>query len=235
MKVMKRIATLLLAAFLVAGVFAPVSTEAATGPSCAGIKFYSWSGQGNVLMVTRAQNIRKFQYEIYSDSMKLTRRAYSWNYVTKEQFDTCKVTGVPKLACCYVRVRAQNYSNQWGAWSRKIPIIPLLGNTGTIKVTTAGNMKAKLAWSKVNGATDYLVYMSTNGKTGWKKVATVKGNAKSRSVVISSFNGKKLVKYQNYYYKVIVRKKIGGKYYHSNGNSNNFYYGYFWLYTTYAN
>ena len=39
MKVMKRIATLLLAAFLVAGVFAPVQTEAAS-LSVAGIKFY---------------------------------------------------------------------------------------------------------------------------------------------------------------------------------------------------
>jgi hypothetical protein len=75
--------------------------------------------------------------------------------------------------------------------------------------------------------------MSTTGKSGWKKIGTVKGNAKSRSIVVSSFNGKKLVKYQNYYYKVIARRKLAGKYYSSNGNTSSFYYGYFWLYTTY--
>ena len=67
MKLMKRVVTLMLTAFLVAGVFAPVQTEAAS-LSVAGIKFYSWSGAGECFMVTKAQNIYEFQYQIFNNA-----------------------------------------------------------------------------------------------------------------------------------------------------------------------
>lgn len=232
MKVMKRIATLLLAAFLVAGVFAPVQTEAAS-LSVAGIKFYKWSGPGQCYMVTKAQDIYEFQYQVFNNSNKLVKTAKSWNYISEDRYNTCWVQGMPKLSCAFVRVRARRSTGAWSAWSPKVMIVPLLGVAGKVNVTQAGSMKAKISWSPVTGAADYLVFMSTTGKSGWKKVATVKGNAKSRSVVLSSFNGKKFVKYQNYYYKVIARRKVSGKYYNSNGNTSSFYAGHFHFYTTY--
>ena len=232
MKVMKRIATLLLAAFLVAGIFAPVQTEAA-GLSVAGIKFYKWTGAGQCFMVTKAQNIYEFQYQVFNNANKLVKTAKSNTYITEDKYDTCRVEGLPKLSCAFVRVRARGDSGAWSAWSPKRLIVPLLGVAGKINVAKAGDMKAKISWSPITGAYDYQVYMSTTGKSGWKKIGTVKGNAKSRSIVVSSFNGKKLVKYQNYYYKVIARRKMSGQFYTSNGNTSSYYYGYFWLYTTY--
>ena len=109
MKVMKRIATLLLAAFLVAGVFAPVQTEAAS-LSVAGIKFYKWTGAGQCFMVTKAQNIMEFQYQVFNNSSKLVKTAKSSNYITEDRYDTCRVEGLPKLSCAFVRVRARGYS-----------------------------------------------------------------------------------------------------------------------------
>lgn len=231
MKVMKRIATLLLAAFLLAGVFAPVQTEAAS-LSVAGIKFYKWAGAGECFMVTKAQNIYEFQYQIFNNSGNLVKTAKSLNYITEDKYNTCWVEGLPKLSCAFVRVRARRYTGGWCAWSPKVLIVPMLGIAGKVNVVKAGDMKAKISWSPVTGAADYLVYMSTTGKSSWKKIATVKGNAKSRSVVVSSFDGKKLVKNQNYYYKVITRRKMAGQYYNSNGNTSSFYAGYFWLYTS---
>ena len=113
-------------------------------------------------------------------------------------------------------------------------IVPLLGVAGSVKFAQVGReKKAKLSWSPVTGAYDYQVYLSTTGTGGWKKVATVKGNAKSRSVVISSFNGKKLATNQKYYYKVITRRKMAGQYYTSNGNTSKYNVGYFWFYLSY--
>lgn len=232
MKLMKRVVTLMLTAFLVAGVFAPVQTEAAS-LSVAGIKFYEWNGTRSCMMVTKAQNIYEFEYQVFNNANKLIKKAKSWNYITEDKYNSCLVEGLPKLSCAFVRVRARRSTGGWCAWSQKKLIVPMLGIEGKVNVSKAGNMKAKISWSPIAGAYDYQVYMSTTGKSGWKKIATVKGNAKSRSVVVSSFNGKKLVKYQNYYYKVITRRKMAGQYYSSNGNKSTYYAGYFWLYTTY--
>lgn len=234
MKLMKRIVTLMLTAFLVAGVFAPVQTEAAS-LSVAGIKFYEWRGAGRCMMVTKAQGIEKFQYQIFNNAGKFVKTQESWNYYSDkpDMYDACIVEGLPKLSCAFVRVRARKSSGGWCAWSQKRLIVPLLGVAGKVNAAKAGDRKAKISWSPVTGAYDYLVYMSTTGTGGWKKVATVKGNAKSRSVIISSFNGKRLALNQQYYYKVIARRKMAGKYYTSNGNTSRYYVNWFKFYLTY--
>ena len=235
MKLMKRVVTLMLTAFLVAGVFAPVQTEAAS-LSVAGIKFYSWSGAGECFMVTKAQNIYEFQYQIFNNAGTYVKTKKSLVYHLNSdpgKYDICLVEELPKLSCSFVRVRARSTPGGWCAWSQKRLIVPLLGVAGKVNATKAGDRKAKISWSPVTGAYDYLVYMSTTGTGGWKKVATVKGNAKSRSVVISSFNGKRLALNQQYYYKVITRRKMAGQYYSSNGNTSKFYVNWFKFYLTY--
>ena len=144
MKVMKRIATLLLAAFLLAGVFAPVQTEAAS-LSVAGIKFYKWAGAGECFMVTKAQNIYEFQYQIFNNSGNLVKTAKSSNYITEDKYNTCWVKGLPKLSCAFVRVRARRYTGGWCAWSPKVLIVPMLGIAGKVNVVKAGDMKAKIS------------------------------------------------------------------------------------------
>ena len=41
---------------------------------------------------------------------------------------------------------------------------------------TSKEKKVTLKWTKVTGAKKYFVYVSKNGKTGWKKVGTVPTN-----------------------------------------------------------
>lgn len=72
--------------------------------------------------------------------------------------------------------------------------------TATTKVKKAANKKGKkvvVSWSKVNGATGYVVYRSTKKKSGYVKVGSVNGKK-------TSFTDKKLTKKKTYYYKVVV-------------------------------
>ena len=41
---------------------------------------------------------------------------------------------------------------------------------------TSKKGQVTLKWKKVTGAKKYVIYMSKNGKTGWKKVGTAKTN-----------------------------------------------------------
>lgn len=111
MKLMKKIAVLLVSAILIAGILAPVQTEAAS-LSVAGIKFYRWNGAGQCYMVTKAQDIYEFQYQVFNNSSKLVKTAKSWNYITEDKYNTCYVQGLPKLSCAFVRVRARRTTGE---------------------------------------------------------------------------------------------------------------------------
>lgn len=68
--------------------------------------------------------------------------------------------------------------------------------------------KLKVNWSKVKGATKYIVYTSDKENSGYKKVKTL--SAKKRSITISKIKGKKLKKKKTYYIKIVpVSKKLG--------------------------
>lgn len=67
-----------------------------------------------------------------------------------------------------------------------------------------------LKWKKVKGATKYDVYISTKQKSGYKKVATVKGSKKSCK--ITKYKGKTINLLNRYYYvKVVTYAKFGKK------------------------
>ena len=46
----------------------------------------------------------------------------------------------------------------------------------SLKVKSKKKKEVTLTWKKVTGAKKYVIYMSKNGKTGWKKIGTVKTN-----------------------------------------------------------
>lgn len=81
------------------------------------------------------------------------------------------------------------------------------------KVTNASssykNSPLKINWSKVSGATKFVVQMSYNENSGYKKVATVKGS--KRSVSIAKFKGKKITTGKRYYIKITAYSKVNGK------------------------
>ena len=45
-----------------------------------------------------------------------------------------------------------------------------------LKAKSAKAKQVTLTWKKITGAKKYFVYMSKNGKTGWKKIGTAKTN-----------------------------------------------------------
>lgn len=81
------------------------------------------------------------------------------------------------------------------------------------KVTNASsatkNSPLKFNWSKVNGASKFVVQMSYDENSGYKKIATVKPS--KRSVVVKKFKGKKITTGKRYYIKIIAYAKVNGK------------------------
>jgi fibronectin type 3 domain-containing protein len=87
----------------------------------------------------------------------------------------------------------------YGAWTARTGLIA----SPTMKSTRSKNRKtATLRWNKVKGATNYTIYRSTKPQSGFKKIATVKGN---RYIV------KKLSKNKFYYFYAISNQKVGKK------------------------
>lgn len=69
----------------------------------------------------------------------------------------------------------------------------------------AGKKKITVKWSKVSGASGYVIYRSTKKTKGFKAVKTVKSGTKV------SFVNKKLKKGRKYYYKVIAYRTVGDR------------------------
>ncbi len=70
-----------------------------------------------------------------------------------------------------------------------------ISKPSNLKATQSGKNKAKVKWSKVEGAKKYTIYRSTSKNGKYKKVATSKTN---------SFKDTKLKKGQKYYYKIVA-------------------------------
>lgn len=96
------------------------------------------------------------------------------------------------------RVRAYktiNGSKKYGAVSNQL-VVKTASNTPTGLKITAGNRSASLKWKKISGVTGYEIYMSTNSKSGYKKVATIRSASKVK------YTKKKLTPKKTYYFKI---------------------------------
>lgn len=82
-------------------------------------------------------------------------------------------------------------------------------DAATLKsVKKAGKNKTKLTWKKVNNCTGYEIYRSKKKSSGYTRIATVKGKAKT------SYTTAKVKKGVIYYYKVRTYKKVGKQTYY---------------------
>lgn len=120
--------------------------------------------------------------------------------------DTCSLYAfftLKRNQLYYYRVRALSYDYSKGAyvpvssWSYGHGI-----NTAVCSVKLSGK-KIKIKVPKVKGVKKFTVYMSTNQKTGYKKVKTVKAG---KTVVVSKFKKKAFKKGKNYYYNIASNK-----------------------------
>lgn len=79
--------------------------------------------------------------------------------------------------------------------SKRVSSITSASKPKTLKVS-AGKKKATLKWSKASKADGYIIYRSTNKKSGFEKVATItKGSTRK-------YVNKKLTSNKTYYYKI---------------------------------
>lgn len=78
-------------------------------------------------------------------------------------------------------------------------------NPATVKFTlTAGSKKAAVKWSKVTGATGYIVYYKTSANGSWKRLTTTTG---------TSYTKTSLTKGKTYYFTVKAYRTYNGKTY----------------------
>ncbi len=114
-----------------------------------------------------------------------------------------------------LKVRAYtelNGKTYWGAWS---DVAYLFTQPEVSKASISGG-KLNISWKKITGVTGYDIYVSTNQKTGYKKVASV--SAKKSSATVKKFKGKKFNSKKKYYVYVAAKKKVGKKTYNSGVN-----------------
>ncbi len=165
-----------------------------------------------------------YEYIVYGNNGKKlfsgsrsTYKGYIMNGKLKNtQFMKIKVRA-------YVRINGKKKAaGKWSddCWFAKYP--------KSVKKKEAGNMAAdgaKISWSKITGAKNYTVYISTNPNSGWKKA----GTTKKTSLVVKKCGGSSIQPYVTYYYKVVASKKVKNKTYKSDDS----WYGKFQFVTTY--
>ncbi|MBR6429924.1 MAG: leucine-rich repeat protein [Oscillospiraceae bacterium] len=89
----------------------------------------------------------------------------------------------------FFKVVAVNGSGVESAESAAVSIIRLPGQVTGLKAKSTKKKEVTLTWKKVTGAKKYFIYMSKNGKTGWKKIGTA---TKTKFVYKKGTPGKKL-------------------------------------------
>lgn len=108
----------------------------------------------------------------------------------------------------FYRIRVQKnlgYGNLYtGNYSNMLNARMALRKPAIRSVKNQKGKKAVLKWGRQTGASGIYVYRSTKKKSGFKKVATLKGST-------TSYTNKKLKKKKTYYYKIRTYSKVNGK------------------------
>ena len=108
-------------------------------------------------------------------------------------------------------VKTYTKSGSKTVWSdlKKIEVkTSAVSNTKTLKGTAGENCKMTLKWSKVDGATGYVVYVYKDN--AWKKL---------KSTTSTSYTASGLNANTTYKFKVVTYKKISSKNYYSSGKT----------------
>lgn len=165
--------------------------------------WYVYEKSNSLSLSWEAQNKAEgYQIKFYNTKNKCIG-TYDANY------NSTTISDLSGKSCVYVKIRSYVYLNDfpmYGAWSDKKWLIPAVYGKYTQR---EGSLT--LNWRKVTGVTGYDVYIRTsyNGKA--VKVKTIKGNQKTCK--ITSFKGKKIKRFGNYYVTVVAKKKVGKKTY----------------------
>ena len=148
------------------------STTKVTGKTKMGkvvnLKASSKTSSSVTLSWDKVRNAKGYRIEQYTDGkwVKLTS-------VTGTSYTVKKLKSSKQYS---FRVRAYYNSTNYGSYSDTFKVYTNLPKVTGLKASSVTTSSVKLSWSKVSGATSYVIYRSTNGKT-WTKVKIVTGTS----------------------------------------------------------
>lgn len=114
------------------------------------------------------RNARGYRIEQYING--------KWTKLTSITGTSYTVKGLKASTRYSFRVRAYYNSANYGEYSNTFKPYTNLPKVTGLKVSSTTTSSAKLSWKKVTGATSYVIYRSTNGKT-WTKVKITSGTS----------------------------------------------------------
>ncbi|MDY3797183.1 MAG: hypothetical protein SOZ81_10865, partial [Agathobacter sp.] len=150
-----------------------------------------------------------YQYQVYTayknkDTKVKTFDDDQYAYISsKLQHNAFKKANLYKVRCRAYSTDS-NGTKQYGEWSGWTYIGAQNSSLSAKKVSGGFNVK----WSKFKGANRYVVKISNNKESGYKKVAVTTKN----SLTIKKCGKSKLKKGNTYYVTVTAQKKVGKKY-----------------------
>ncbi len=132
------------------------------------LKASSKTSSSITLSWDKVRNAKGYRIEQYING--------KWTKLTSITGTSYTVKGLRASSKYYFRVRAYYNSANYGSYSDKLTVYTNLPKVTGLKVSSTTTSSAKLSWKKVTGATSYVIYRSTNGKT-WTKVKTTTGTS----------------------------------------------------------
>lgn len=166
-----------------------------------------WSSLSTISVSTNSIGCADgYQYEVYTAYGKKAKKVKT--ETTKYSSSTSiKYKNFKKYQYYKIRVRAYSKTStgktKYGKWSSYTYACP----SPELKMKKSGN-NLKTSWSKVDGASRYVVYVSDKENSGYKKFTTTK----KTSCTITKYGKKKLNKNKTYYVYVAPQIKVGKKY-----------------------
>lgn len=159
-----------------------------------------------------------YEVTLLDDKGKKVKSLTLSGYSSSISFSKMKDKVYTVKARSFMTYNGQKYYSSYAS-------IRCLNQARITKIKVNGS-KLKLKWGKISGATGYQIYVSTNPKKGYKKVATVSN--KKNSCTIKKFKGKKFSSKKTYY--VYVKtvcnkgkfKNTSGALYYWNSKTGNF-------------
>lgn len=218
-KILSTISLLMLSAIIIATsipcTMAAKKPKAPTGMKITGYEFLNNSIQ---IEFPTIQNVTGYEIKAYNNKNACvsTKEYKSHSELKKQTIYATKVkynNFYKIIVRSYIKVKnKKTYSNKSKA------IYGCLGTKISQYAYSTKTKKHTFRWAKTNGATNYIVQISTN-KDVWYKVASTK----STSCSFAKVNGKALNRGQLYDVRVVAQKKVGSKVYNSYGKVYNFY------------
>lgn len=159
----------------------------------------------------------KYQGELYNAKGKLVQRVTLTSYASYIKFSKATYKNMYRVRVRPYITLANTSTKAYGAWSSWLYVAPSVSMKA--KKKDLKNSSYKISWTRITGATKYVVYVakskkyktsSSLSKKSFKKAATV--SAKKSSYTVKKVGKQKVNTKKYYYYTYVVAKgKVSGK------------------------